>query len=49
MIRKFEDVTVIDNRELYDKVSAYGDDMINAVIDNKFFINPFSRQVLVSV
>ena len=34
MIRKFEDVTVIDNRELYDKVSAYGDDMINEATDN---------------
>ena len=34
MIRKFEDVTVIDNRELYDKVSAYGDDMINEATAN---------------
>ena len=34
MLRKFEDVTVIDNRELYDKVSAYGDDLINEATDN---------------
>jgi len=34
LIRKFEDVTVIDNRELYNKVSAYCDDMINEATAN---------------
>jgi len=30
----FEDVTVIDDRELYDKVSAYGEDLINEATSN---------------
>ena len=34
MIKKFEDVTMIDSRELYDKVSAYGDDLINEATSN---------------
>ena len=34
MIKKFEDITVIDNRELYDKVSAYGDTLINEATAN---------------
>ena len=29
MLKKFENITVIDNRELYDQISAYG----NALID----------------
>ena len=34
MIKKFEDITFIDNRELYDKVSAYGDALIDEATAN---------------
>jgi predicted XRE-type DNA-binding protein len=34
MIKKFEDITVIDNRELYDKVSTYGDALIDEATAN---------------
>ena len=34
MIKKFENITIIDNRELYDKVSAYGDYLINEATSN---------------
>ncbi len=34
MTKQFEDITVIDNQELYDKVSAYGDDLINEATAN---------------
>jgi predicted XRE-type DNA-binding protein len=34
MIKKFEDVTVIDNRELYDKISVYADDLIDEATAN---------------
>ena len=34
MIKKFEDITIIDNRELYDKVSAYGDALIDEATAN---------------
>jgi predicted XRE-type DNA-binding protein len=34
MNKKFENITVIDNRELYDKVSAYGDDLIDEATNN---------------
>ena len=29
MTKQFEDISATDNRELYDKVSAYGEDLIN--------------------
>lgn len=34
MIKKFENITVIDNRELYDEVSAYGDALIDEATAN---------------
>jgi predicted XRE-type DNA-binding protein len=34
MIKKFEDITGIENRELYDKVSAYVDELINEATTN---------------
>jgi len=34
MIKKFEDVVEIDNRELYKKVSAYGDYLIDEATEN---------------
>jgi len=34
MIKKFENITAIDNRELYDLVSAYGDALINEATAN---------------
>ena len=34
MIKKFEDITVVDNRELYDKISAYEEDLINEATAN---------------
>ena len=34
MIKKFEDITVIDNRKLYDKISAYGDALIDEATAN---------------
>jgi len=34
MIKKFENIIVIDNRELYDKVSAYGDALIDEATAN---------------
>jgi len=34
MIRKFEDITVINNKDLYDKVSAYGDALIDEATAN---------------
>jgi hypothetical protein len=34
MIKQFEDISVIDNRELYDKVSAYDEALINEATAN---------------
>ncbi|MDR0546185.1 MAG: helix-turn-helix transcriptional regulator [Dysgonamonadaceae bacterium] len=34
MIKKFEQITTIDSRELYDKVSAYGDALIDKATAN---------------
>ena len=34
MIKKFENITFIDNRELYDRISAYGDDLIDEATAN---------------
>ena len=34
MIKRFENITFIDNRELYDKVSAYGDALIDEATAN---------------
>ena len=34
MKKKFTDITVIDNRELFDKVSAYGDALIDEATAN---------------
>jgi len=34
MNKKFENITVINNRELYDSVSAYGDALINEATAN---------------
>ena len=33
-VKKFEDLTDIDSRDLYNKVSAYGDELINEATDN---------------
>jgi len=40
MIKKFEDITVIEDRELYDKVSAYGDALIDEATANGAFADP---------
>ncbi|MCL2649556.1 MAG: helix-turn-helix transcriptional regulator [Candidatus Azobacteroides sp.] len=50
MIKKFEDITVIDNRELYDKVSAYGDALIdeataNGSLDEQGADNEYTREI----
>ena len=34
MIKKFENITLIENRELYDLVSAYGDALIDEATAN---------------
>ena len=34
MIKQFEDISAIDNRKLYDKVSAYGDALIDEATAN---------------
>jgi len=40
MIKKFENITVIEDRELYDKVSAYGDALIDEATANGAFADP---------
>jgi len=50
MIKKFEDITVIDNRELYDKVFAYGDALIdeataNGSLDEQDADNEYTREI----
>jgi predicted XRE-type DNA-binding protein len=50
MIKKFEDISVIDNRELYDKVSAYGDALIdeataNGALDEQGADNEYTREI----
>ena len=34
MTKQFENISIINNRELYDKVSAYGEDLINEATAN---------------
>jgi len=50
MIKQFEDITVIDNRELYDKVSAYGDALIdeataNGSLEEQGADNEYTREI----
>jgi len=50
MIKKFEDITVINNRELYDKVSAYGDALIdeataNGSLEEQDADNEYTREI----
>jgi len=40
MIKKFEYISVIDNRELYDKISAYGDALIDEATANGALAEP---------
>ena len=50
MIKKFENITVIDNRELYDQVSAYGDALIdeatyNGSLEDPEADNEYTREI----
>jgi predicted XRE-type DNA-binding protein len=50
MIKKFENITVIDNRELYDKVSAYGNNLIdeataNGTLNEQDADNEYTREI----
>ena len=50
MIKKFEDITVIDNRELYNQVSAYGDALIdeatyNGALAEQDADNEYTREI----
>ena len=50
MIKKFESVTVVDNRELYDLVSAYGDALIdeataNGALSEQGADNEYTREI----
>ena len=40
MIKKFKNITVIDNQELYDKISAYGDALIDEATANGALAEP---------
>jgi len=51
MIKKFTDITVIDNRELFDKVSAYGDALIdeataNGALAEQGADNEYTREIM---
>ncbi|MDR2840197.1 MAG: helix-turn-helix transcriptional regulator [Paludibacter sp.] len=50
MIKKFEDITKIEDRELFDKVSAYCDDLIdeataNGSLDEQGADNEYTREI----
>jgi len=50
MIKKFENITVIDNRELYDLVSKYGDALIDEATANRALAelgadNEYTREI----
>ena len=50
MIKKFENITVIDNKELYDQVSAYGDALIdeataNGSLEEQGVDNEYTREI----
>ena len=50
MIKKFENITVIDNREFYNQISAYGDALIDEVtangsLDEQGADNEYTREI----
>jgi predicted XRE-type DNA-binding protein len=50
MIKKFEDIKAIDNRELYDKISVYADDLIdeatvNGSLEHPDADNEYTREI----
>jgi antitoxin component HigA of HigAB toxin-antitoxin module len=50
MIKKFEDITKIEDRELFDKVSAYCDDLIdeataNGSLADQYADNEYTREI----
>ena len=50
MVKQFENITVIDNRELYDKVSSYGDALIdeataNGALEEQGADNEYTREI----
>jgi hypothetical protein len=50
MIKKFEDITVVDNKELYDKMFEYEEELINKAtangsLDEQGADNEYTREI----